>query len=188
MISATGSRGTAVFSDCMKYRFELRRSLFVPSLFHKAKDLVVNFLMLNPSKADQDQNDNTISRCIQFALDWGCNRLIITNLFALRSTDPGMLYETDDPIGAENDTFIDAVAAEADLVVCAWGNDGRLNGRGSSVLQRLMSKRSVHALVFTAPIITKKKKLPGEPGHPLYLPASLTPFLITPVHLLKDVA
>ena len=42
----------------------------------------VSFIMLNPSRADAEVNDPTITRCINFALSWGYGRLEVVNLFA----------------------------------------------------------------------------------------------------------
>lgn len=42
----------------------------------------VSFIMLNPSRADAQINDPTITRCINFALSWGYGRLEVVNLFA----------------------------------------------------------------------------------------------------------
>jgi hypothetical protein len=46
---------------------------------------LINFVMLNPSKADADIDDNTIRRCISFAKKWGFDGIYITNLFAFRT-------------------------------------------------------------------------------------------------------
>ncbi len=59
--------------------------------------------MLNPSTADETQEDPTIRRCLGFAKSWGFDRLIIVNIFAFRSTNPDALYSQVDPIGVGND-------------------------------------------------------------------------------------
>ena len=38
---------------------------------------------LNPSTADENENDPTITRCINFAKSWGYGSVCVTNLFAL---------------------------------------------------------------------------------------------------------
>lgn len=40
----------------------------------------VSFIMLNPSRADAEVNDPTITRCINFAKFWGYGRLEVVNL------------------------------------------------------------------------------------------------------------
>lgn len=88
---------------------------------------IVNFLMLNPSTADDTFDDQTIRKCCGFAKRWGYRGIIVTNLFSFRATDPRDLHSLirdgriDVAIGDENDTAIANAANEADIVVVAWG-------------------------------------------------------------------
>lgn len=151
-------RDTADFSECGRYRFRLTRRF-------KDGIGVVNFIMLNPSTATADIDDPTIRRCMAFARAWRASELVVTNIFALRATDPRELRRVADPVGPENDEWILGVAQAADRVICAWGNHGRLGGRGTSVAAMLRTAGvELHALRIT--------KL-GQPQHPLYLPAAL---------------
>jgi hypothetical protein len=92
---------------------------------------------------------------------------VVTNLFALRSTDPARLRRAGDPIGPGNDAHILREASAAAITVCAWGANGCFLGRSRDV-RRLMAGAGVvpHYLALTNR---------GEPNHPLYLPASLVP-------------
>lgn len=83
----------ADISACGAYRYRLDR---LGALLGRG---AVNFVMLNPSTADAEQDDPTIRRCLGYAFRWGFARLIVTNLYALRSTDPRALWEHPDPIG-----------------------------------------------------------------------------------------
>jgi Protein of unknown function (DUF1643) len=65
-----------------------------------------NFLLLNPSTADEATNDPTSVRCERRARRWGFGGLIVTNLFAPCATDPAGLRRVADPIGPENDAVI----------------------------------------------------------------------------------
>lgn len=105
---------TAVFSPCRKYRYRLERRLLLGS-----RTMAVT--MLNPSDANEVDNDPTIRKLLGFSERLGVGRLIVTNLAALISTDPKGLRQADDPIGPENDSHILAAVAEADFVVAAWG-------------------------------------------------------------------
>ena len=67
---------------------------------------ICNFLLLNPSIADEATNDPTSERCERRARRWGFGGLIVTNLFALCATDPAGLRRVADPIGPENDAAI----------------------------------------------------------------------------------
>jgi hypothetical protein len=127
----------------------------------------VNFVMLNPSTADGLQDDPTIRRCVGFVKSWGYGELIVTNLFAFRSTDPKRLKRVTDPSGPLNDGVILHNAVSSGVVVCAWGAHGTLYGRDRAVL-RLLKGAGVtpHYLKLTAG---------GCPQHPLYLSGSLVP-------------
>lgn len=124
--------------------------------------------MLNPSTADERQDDPTIRRCIAYAKRWGYGGLLIGNIFAFRSTDPKGLYATPDPVGPDNDFWLDKIARQADRVVCGWGVHGAHMGRGERVLWWLRRYKPM-ALKITAE---------GHPGHPLYLRADLEPKVI----------
>jgi hypothetical protein len=152
--------GTAVFSHDRTHRYRLSR-VWDASLPR------VNFLMLNPSTADAFQLDPTVRRCMGFGREWGCGQVEITNIFALRSTDPSALYHHDDPVGSLNDDAIVQAASAASIVVAAWGTHGALQERDTAV-RRLLAEHGValHALKLTRH---------GHPAHPLYLPAASQP-------------
>lgn len=101
---------TAVLSDCGRYRYELRRR------WGDGPEL--EWVMLNPSKADASRNDPTIRRCIRFSQAWGFAAIVVHNLFAWRATDPRELARTDDPVGPQNREFL---SAGAEVTVAAWG-------------------------------------------------------------------
>jgi hypothetical protein len=123
--------------------------------------------MLNPSTADEHKLDPSCTRARRYAEAWGYGSLIVTNVFGFRSTDPGKLRTTTDPIGPGNDAAIVRAAQESGIVVCAWGNHGEFQGRSREVLQKLKAKNiRLHSLRVNAN---------GEPAHPLYLPGNLKP-------------
>lgn len=158
----------ARFSPCGTYRYALWRALG-SSLLHPAGRGRCMFLMLNPSTADESKPDKTVTRCMNYATDWGYDYLDVGNLFALRSKDPAALYTHDDPVGPENDAGLLLAAKAASLVVCAWGGThGHHMQRAQRVATMLRSSAGVplHALRLCAD---------GTPGHPLYLPKNLLP-------------
>lgn len=119
------------------------------------------FVMLNPSTADAVVNDRTINRCIGFAKEWGCTHLRVVNLYALRSTDPDALWVHDDPVGPDNDMWIEhALKVTAGPVVAAWGVNARLD----RVMQVLALPRAQERLMCLG--VTKN----GAPKHPLFVP------------------
>jgi hypothetical protein len=148
----------AVFSSCRRWRYLLWRR------WDEAKP-VVNFLMLNPSTADELKLDPSCTRARLYAERWGYGALIVTNLFGWRATDPDAMKAVRDPVGRGNDRAILAAAREAAIVVCAWGNHGAHRERSRQV-RRLLEKMDLHALRINGS---------GEPAHPLYLPGSLEP-------------
>ena len=155
---------SADVSPCGRYRYRLER-------WWGTGDPAV-FVMLNPSTADASEDDPTIRRCVGFAESWGYSGLIVVNLFAWRATNPRDLpADKAMAIGPHGDAAIRAAAHRSALVVCAWGAGGALHGRGAEVLKALRE----HAQPWT--LRTTKA---GHPSHPLYLPADLRPFMLTP--------
>ena len=110
----------AYFSPCRRWRYALWRFWAPQPLLH--------FIMLNPSTADENANDPTVERCERRAHDWGYGGVIVTNVFAWRSTDPRGLHDTEDPVGPENDAVIPRAALAARDTICAWGVHGRERG------------------------------------------------------------
>src|SRR5881394_3856742 len=129
-MAVVSSDSGAQFSPCRRWRYLLWRR-WDPAL------PVANFLMLNPSTADEFKLDPSCTRARVYAERWGFGGLIITNIFAWRATDPEEMKAVRDPIGRGNDAAILQAAREAAIVVCAWGNHGAHQARGSKVLQFL---------------------------------------------------
>ncbi len=126
----------------------------------------VQFIGLNPSTADESRSDPTVRRCMQYARDWGYAGLCMTNLFAFRATDPADMKRAASPVGPENDERLSGIAAVAGIVIGAWGTHGGHLGRDREVVRLLSGVCQLHYL---------RKTQAGFPGHPLYLPKSLTP-------------
>jgi hypothetical protein len=156
---AEASPGTAELSDDMVYRYSLGRRW--------SDGGRVNFVMLNPSKADAVNPDPTMTRCVGFARSWGYGGLELTNLYAFRATEPKDMLAAVDPVGPLNDEFIVRAARSADLVVCGWGANADPK-RAAFVLGLI---RGVAGKVPHALRMTKG----GQPTHPLFLPATLRP-------------
>lgn len=149
-------KSDAKLSDCRIYRYALWR------IWDDTKPYAM-FIGLNPSTADEKEDDPTIRRCISFAEDWGYGGLCMANLFAFRATDPAVMFNAEQPIGDENDIWLQRLGQRAGIVVAAWGNDGCYMDR-SKVVRALFS--SLHYL---------KLNKSGEPAHPLYQPRSAKP-------------
>ena len=158
---------SATFSPCRTWRYTLER-VWWPEDKHW-----VAFIGLNPSTADETQDDPTVRRCIGFAKRWGYGRMIMLNLFAYRATLPGDMRATEDPVGPDNDTWLIGSAKRASLVVAAWGTHGIYQNRHQNILKIF---REAHI-----PLHCLRTTKDGLPGHPLYLPGHLTavPYLET---------
>ena len=150
----------ATFSSCAQYRYLLWRT-WEPG----ARTIL--FLMLNPSTADAVANDPTVERCQRRAIAMGFGRMMVANIFALRSTDPQALYAHPEPIGPENNEAILEAAQQADLVVCAWGTHGAHQARGLAVLRMLRDA----GVEITCLGVNKD----GSPKHPLYVAYRASP-------------
>jgi hypothetical protein len=145
-----------VFSDDRKYRYVLYRQ------WNPDKPLIA-FIGLNPSTADETNNDPTIRRMIGFAQQWGYGGLLVGNIFALRSTDPKKLYTSRDPVGPENDQWLLTIELTAAKVIACWGTHGKLHNRHQICKVNLWSSEVLG--------LTKK----GFPKHPLYLKKTIKP-------------
>jgi hypothetical protein len=154
------SRSGAQFSPCRRWRYLLWRR------WDETRP-VANFLMLNPSTADELRLDPSCTRARAYAERWGFGALIVTNLFGWRATDPQAMKAVRDPVGRGNDRAILRAARESAIAVCAWGNHGAHLGRSARILDLLEKSGIVlHALRVNGS---------GEPAHPLYLPGKLEP-------------
>ena len=138
------------------YRYTLSRT------WDSTKPTVL-FIGLNPSIADENIDDPTVTRCINFAKDWGYGTLLMANLFAFRSTYPKEIYLIDDPIGKDNDHYILECVKQSDLIIACWGNNGTYMDR----------EKIIKELVPNLYCLQKNKN--GTPHHPLRLPRDINP-------------
>lgn len=157
----------AEFSEDMKYRYTLWRC------WDADKPTAV-FILLNPSTADDKVLDPTVRRCLGYAMDWGFGTMEILNLFAIRSTDPSILYSEQNPVGNDNDFYIDytcrhSVSPDKGKIIAAWGVHGIFKGRDKCV-KDIINKIGL-------PMYCISLTQDGIPAHPLYLKGSLTPVL-----------
>jgi hypothetical protein len=143
------------------HRYTLWRNLGLPL---DCSDLgYIQFIGLNPSTADDEKNDPTVTRCINYAKEWGYFAFCMTNIFAFRSTDPNGLYSCYEPVGEENDYWLEQVAVGAKRVVLAWGVHGAYRNRGMKVFKMLNS--------LDIKVWCLGTNADGSPKHPLYLRA-----------------
>ena len=153
----------AEFSPCRQYRYRLWRQWNA----ERAKAL---FVLLNPSMADETQNDPTVERCERRARMWGYGGVEVVNLFAYRSTDPKVLYRVSEPIGMMNDEAILIATIDAGIVICGWGEHGAHLRRGQAVLDLLSSDGTMLTKIYHLGLNAS-----GQPKHPLYISYRVLP-------------
>jgi len=150
----------AELSPCREYRYVLWRKW----AWNGYADQVM-FVGLNPSTADETEDDPTIRRCIGFAKSWGYSGLLMMNAFAFRATNPKVMMAAADPVGPSNDEAFGYRRKQVGLIVAAWGNHCSKE-RELEVLQSI-----------NEPVYCLGTNQSGSPKHPLYIKASTQPQL-----------
>lgn len=159
--AADGIRSSALWSDCGQYRYRLSRRW--------AGGPMLLYIMLNPSRATEAQNDPTIERCQRRATALGYGAFTACNLFPLCATDPRDLKAHAHPDTPDHDRILRHAADEADTILCAWGVHGTHRNRAAEVA----------ALLDGLPLFCLGTTQAGDPRHPLYVPYATRP---TPWH------
>lgn len=151
-----------IFSECRRYRYTLWRMLNGDRVERYSV-----FICLNPSTADEINDDPTIRRCIGFSKQWGMDAFCMLNLFAFRATDPVVMKREPYPVGADNDTRLIEIASGAAICIAGWGTHGAHLYRGIKVKRMLIDAGiKIHHLGLSKD---------GFPKHPLYLKSSTEP-------------
>lgn len=143
----------AIFDKDRKYRFMLWR-------YWNDKRRIL-FIGLNPSTADESQNDPTIRRCIGFAKQWDFGAIYFCNLFSYISTDPKMLSNVN-VLHPQNIYSIKTALSYTSLTIAAWGDGIERIDNGRAIA------RNIKALIAPSKCFGLTQK--GNPKHPLYLP------------------
>lgn len=149
---------SAIISPCGAYRYTLTRKWNK----HQRRAL---FVGLNPSTADAEVDDATIRRLIGFSKDLGFGGFTIVNLFAFRSTDPKNLIKAADPVGPENNRYLNLAFERHDVIIPMWGANGGLLDRDKQVIE-ILRNTAVNPIRRVGCFGTTKA---GHPKHPLYL-------------------
>ncbi len=142
----------AVFSTCEHYRYLLWRRW-------DDRLPLLGFIGLNPSTAGEEADDPTIRRCRGFATELGYGGIVVANLFAYRTSRPRDLFAAADPVGVENQIWLDKLDGCCAKRVAIWGNHG----------QAFFIKRKI-----VLPVYCLRINKSGAPAHPLYLPRGLS--------------
>ena len=138
----------AEFSIDKKERYSLKRE------WDKSKNKIL-YIMLNPSFADDKDDDPTIRRLINFTKKFNSGGFLVGNIFTTITPNP---KELDKSKGMSDKNFEELIKLinKVDQIVYAWG---------SSVEEpQLLKKLVLNPKCFG-------KNLNGTPKHPLYLPS-----------------
>lgn len=147
------------------HRFHLYRQL-------ASGEGTVLWIMLNPSVADADRPDPTLTRCISYSHREGYRRLEVVNLFSRITADPAALLPAS-ITGAQvsrAEEIIRWAASNANAAICGWGSWGP-----NQVCRDMVANRSAFVLSvlehYRVPTWCLGRTASGAPRHPLYLPA-----------------
>lgn len=161
-------KSSARISNCGKYRYWLERR------WGKTSPQV--FIMLNPSTADANEDDPTITRCINFAKREGAGGLIVVNLFAYRATDPKELDNLTEAelmhgnckgngVGTLNTHNIGTALLSSSItrrpVIAAWGSNKHAVAMSQRIIERCIN--------MDTDLVCFKINKDGQPKHPLYV-------------------
>lgn len=157
VVLKSGDAGSATLSACGAYRYRLTRHWGTGGKR-------VAWIMANPSTADHETNDPTITRCIGFSKMIGATSLAVSNLFAYRATNPKELIKVPDPIGPDNVAILGEATLGCDIVIAAWG----------ALSDKLWAKArpSIEIVKRFSHLKCLGKTKSGAPRHPLYLPSN----------------
>lgn len=149
---------SAKFSECRQYRYSLE-------IVWDVTKPIAAFIGLNPSTADELQDDPTIRRCRGFAESWGCGGIRMLNLFAFRATMPKNMLREFDCVGEDNHLPELLQGCTGPHVAC-WGTHGYHMDRGPKVKAKIPNLQCFG------------RNRDGSPKHPLYIRATtrLEPF------------
>lgn len=147
----------ALLSPCERYRYRLSRT------WDTSRSMVA-FVLLNPSTADAERDDMTVTKCVGFAEQWGYGRIEIANLFALRASKPEELRSAVPPQGPDNDEHLRDVLSIGCAVVVGWG-------ASIEKVRPSMRASAMHAFIDMAhelhrPLDCIGRTSAGHPRHP----------------------
>lgn len=154
---------TAHISLCEKYRYDLSR---IWDQEHNG--LLYAYIGVNPSTANASIDDATVRKWIGFTQRNDGRGFIVGNVFAYRSTDVKQLANENDPVGVQNNWYLNQIMEQADIIVPCWGSINKV----PKELQYRFDE--VHRLIDThkckgKPVLCFGTTKNGSPKHPLML-------------------
>ena len=160
--------GTARFSPCGTWRYELARDLTgwpPPTIQQERRTGTLVSIGLNPSTATCDDDDPTVHKESGYAIRWGYAHFIKVNAYGFRATNPDAMFAArdcgTDIVGPENDATINTairVAARAGgRILVAWGRN--IEAERQTAIAKLLCGREAWCIKVNAD---------GSPFHTCY--------------------
>ena len=149
---------TAVLSPCGAFRWRLERTL--------GDGITAAVFGVNPSTADADLDDHTVTKWRGFGSRLGWGRIIVGNVFSYRATDvkrlavPGL-----DLFGPEHRQHQDAIIRDADILVPCWGSRSKVPPSIRPAIDLLWGRLQESG----KPVMCWGLTAGGDPKHPLML-------------------
>jgi hypothetical protein len=127
------------------------------------------YVLLNPSKADGEDDDATVTRLIRLTAANGGGGFDLVNLFSVVDTKQVGLH-LPAAIGAENQAWLARVVVNASKLVLGWG-DGDGSGPNGRDRQEAVRRRAqeVWPLFANKEVWCFRSLKSGAPGHPVRL-------------------
>lgn len=156
-------RGISIFSADMSERYFLARifenkNREVKNEVNEPK--IINFLMLNPSKANSIRLDPTVTRCTKRALNLGYDMIVVSNLYPLVSTDPKLLKKNKGNLRL-NFKIIEEIVKFSSVDILAYGNY-KDNFQYNEIIKEIFKNQDKTAFCLEV-------NSDNSPAHPLYL-------------------
>lgn len=146
----------AKFNDDRSHRYMLIRE------WDLTRDPIL-WIGLNPSTANEEEDDATIRRVIRFSQDWGYGVAVMMNLFTQVTPYPNELDIFDVGATLQNRADLWHMSQNTHQTVCCWGNFKQAQFEGRVIAERLKY-----------PYCLGQNKN-GSPKHPLYIRSDTKP-------------
>ena len=137
-----------------KFCYTKKNRYFLKREWDRSKGLLL-YIMLNPSVADDTNDDPTIKRLINFSKKFNYGGFLVGNIYSTISPNPKEVDKSDE-ISDKNLVELLKLINQVEEIVYAWGN----NACEPEFLKDLVSNPKCFG-----------KNLNGSPKHPLYLPS-----------------
>ena len=152
-----------------QYRYTLSRTVNILS------NRLLLVCMLNPSTADEQTNDPTISRLCRLTESNGFGNLKVINLLGVRETNPQNIWLHGDPVGEENwkiwNQVIKSLNPNEDMISVAWGRSPK-SQKHLTLYRPILKQASFYLDIWKNPLMTWITNVDGSPRHPLYINAN----------------